>query len=184
MRTVRSVGRDLWRPSRPTAWSLRANQKLKHTIEGIVQMWLEHWQVWDSKHVSRKPVPMSDRLNGKYTFPNAQSEPALTQLCAVLSCHQFPGAEPIISLCFPYSGSCREQLDAAPSVLCWISCHCRLPSALVYLDSPARPVPHLAWHGMYLFISQLGYLFRRMHWGTRSKKDYIHFIHQAGDLAV
>lgn len=36
---------------------VRANQKLKHIGNGIVQMPFEHWQTWGISHFSEKPVP-------------------------------------------------------------------------------------------------------------------------------
>lgn len=43
---------------------LRANQKLKHITEDIVQMPLEQWQAWSFNHLARRPIPF-DCLHGE-----------------------------------------------------------------------------------------------------------------------
>lgn len=62
---------------------LRANQKLRHSNEDIVQMHLEHWQSQSIIHFTRKPVSVSDHPYSTEMFPSAQSDPHLEQLCAI-----------------------------------------------------------------------------------------------------
>lgn len=46
-------------------------------------MSLEQWQPWGINHLSRKHVLMSDHPHSNEIFPNVQTEPPLTQLCAI-----------------------------------------------------------------------------------------------------
>lgn len=46
----------------PVSEHFRANQKLKHIINGSIQMAVEHIQVWGISHLTRKPVPVFDTL--------------------------------------------------------------------------------------------------------------------------
>lgn len=63
----------------------RANQELKHVVEGIVQMPLAHRQAWDINHLARQPVPAFDHPHSAEIFPHVHSEPPLAQLCAIPS---------------------------------------------------------------------------------------------------
>lgn len=66
----------------------RANQNIKHIIEGIIQMPLRPWQAWG---ISRKPLPVFDQPHGKEIFPNIQFEPTLAQISAIPLCYTFIG---------------------------------------------------------------------------------------------
>lgn len=61
---------------------IRSKQKLKLINEGIIQIPLEHLQAWSINHLSRKSVPVFEHLHDKEIFPNAQSEPPVSQLYA------------------------------------------------------------------------------------------------------
>jgi len=63
------VGRDLQRSSSPTARTIQGHQKLEHVIKGIVQMPLKHCQAWGIRHLSGKPLPVSDHPHGKEMLP-------------------------------------------------------------------------------------------------------------------
>lgn len=56
-------------------------KSLKHVIEGIIQMSLEHCQAWGINHLSIKPVAVFDHPHGKKIFPNAQPDSLLEGLC-------------------------------------------------------------------------------------------------------
>lgn len=56
----------------------RADQNLKHIIEGIVQMDLE--QAWGINHLPKKTVPVLDHPQGEEIFPSIQPEPPLALL--------------------------------------------------------------------------------------------------------
>lgn len=60
-----SVGRDLPRSSSQPPDQFKADQKLKHTIKGIVKMLLKLRQAWGTDHLLRKPVPAFDYSFGK-----------------------------------------------------------------------------------------------------------------------
>lgn len=47
----------------------RANQKLKHINEVIIQLPLEHWQAWAISLLSRKPIQMFDHPHSMEIFP-------------------------------------------------------------------------------------------------------------------
>lgn len=64
--------------------NFRANQKLKHITEGIIQMPLQQWQqAWGNNNHARKTVPVFDHAHSKEIFPNIYSELPLVQLCAI-----------------------------------------------------------------------------------------------------
>lgn len=67
-----SVGRDLQRPSLPTARALQGWEQLGHITEGIAQMPLEHWQARGSIQLPRKPVAVCEHPHIKETFPDVQ----------------------------------------------------------------------------------------------------------------
>jgi len=47
----------------------RANQKLKHINEVIIQLPLEHWQAWAISLLSRKPIQVLDHPHSTEIFP-------------------------------------------------------------------------------------------------------------------
>ena len=88
-----------------------AKHKLNYTGKSIIQMPLEHWQAWAISYLFRNPVPVFDHLCGKEIFPHNQSE---QPLASMYQSHVFyhwslRRREQYLTLCFPYSGSCREQ---------------------------------------------------------------------------
>ena len=58
-------------------YQLRADQKLKHVVQAIVQMPLQHWQAWSINHLSRKPGAVFDHPFSKEMLPIVQSKPPL-----------------------------------------------------------------------------------------------------------
>lgn len=91
----------------------KANQKLKHVSEGIVQMSLKAgrhgW--WATSLGSLFQCFNTLKVKKCFLIPSLNT-PLPTILCGfvpILSCHQFPGAWPGTLFCFPSSGSCREQ---------------------------------------------------------------------------
>lgn len=78
-----------------------ANQKLKHTHEGIIKMFLVYWQSWSINHLLRTSVPVFVHPTGKDIFLNVQLEPPQVQLCA------FP----------PQRNADREEVVYFPSFL-------------------------------------------------------------------
>jgi len=113
----------------------KANQKLKHVSEGIVQMSLKAgrhgW--WATSLGSLFQCFNTLTVKKCFLIPSLNT-PLPTVLCGfvpILSCHQFPGAWPGTLFCFPSSGSCREQwgcLSASFKVLlsrtliCFLCC--------------------------------------------------------------
>lgn len=86
-------------------------------IKSIIQMPVEHWQVWSISHLTRKPVPSVHHSHGKEMFPNIQYPTILPRavLChSHTSYHWLPGRrDQHLPLCFPSMGSCRELLTSS-----------------------------------------------------------------------
>ena len=82
----------------------QVSQKLKHVIEGVIQIPLEHWQTWGINHPARKPVPVSDHPHNTDILPNVQSEPPLVLLCAIPSCSISSQGAQVGTSFFPASG--------------------------------------------------------------------------------
>lgn len=79
--------------------NFRANQKMKY----IIHLLLEQCQAWDINLIARKSVPVFSHSHDK--------ESHWVQFCAFLM-HPiivYQEEKPGTSLCFPFSGSCREK---------------------------------------------------------------------------
>jgi len=59
---------------------LKAGQKLKHVLTGMVQAPLKHCQYWGIDQLSRKPVAVFDQPLGKELLPRVQPKPPLEQI--------------------------------------------------------------------------------------------------------
>ena len=75
----------------------RADQKLQHVIEAIVQMPLKQRQAWGMDHLSRKPVPLFPYSLGKEMPPSVQSTACVAlpiSLAGVETCKQLLPLKP------------------------------------------------------------------------------------------
>lgn len=112
----------------------RANQKLKHISEGIVQKSLEHWQAWGINYIYRKPgssvwpeikVLVSHRLPFSGTFTSRQGQ---------VSC----GLIFLRKMAFPIFQKGISSPKATPSLSVW---HHLTPRDYSQLFSPTQPDP-------------------------------------------
>lgn len=91
----------------------KTNQKLKHVIEGILQIPLGHWQLWGISHLSKKSVLVFDHPHSKEVFiifPWHSFDPFPQ------TCHQFPGAKPSTSLSIsPPQRAAESRFSTFPS---------------------------------------------------------------------
>ena len=101
--------------------SLRADQKLKHVVKGIVQMSLKQSQVRGIDHLSRKPVAVFDHLLSKEMFPNVQSRFPLALHCTIpmhpLSGYQGEELSTSLSTSIPQEAVESNEVTPQPALL-------------------------------------------------------------------
>lgn len=120
----------------------RANQKLKHVIDSIIQRLLKHWQWWFINYFSRKSVILFDHLQGKEMFPNNESALPVVQLCAIPT-HPVPGyTSP--------SHSSPQEVSESKEVTAWPSSlqtgqQCPQPFLIAHVFQPLTRFTVLLW---------------------------------------